>query len=387
MKRVLLVVPFNYGTIGLCSLNLYKAFLKREDVQVKCVVVHKSRNGYSEYEDCDGCSIGEVPLIKKLFAGFAQIKWLSGIKREFNPDITISTLFGCSTISVLSGGSDKKIGIFHSPHQQVRCKGLLYYWYTLLQYTFVYSRLDKLFCVSEEVRDSIVNSFKSIDANKVKVVYNIHDIEHIKKKSEEPIEAEYANLLDNPTILYCGRLDNNKAPIRLIDAFAKAEKPLNAQLVIMGKDYENLWPNLSKVVKDYGLSENVHYIGPKSNPYKYMKKAVALCSCSYSEGLPGVIIESLLLGRPVVTTNSSRGIWEIFSVSDEYNKNLSDIFHTSCGCITSNLSHGNSSMYETDICNLANALNFVLHNDFSNIEFKFEEQVGDHCLDIYLENL
>ena len=78
---------------------------------------------------------------------------------------------------------------------------------------------------------------------------------------------------------------------------------------------------------------------------------------------------------------------DIFSVSDEYNKNLSDIFHTSCGCITSNLSHGNSSMYEMDICNLANALNFVLHNDFSNIEFKFEEQVGDHCLDIYLENL
>lgn len=387
MKRVLLVVPFNYGTIGLCSLNLYKAFLKRKDVQIKCVVVHKAKNGYSEYDECEGCSSGEVTLIKKIFAGITQIKWLHTIKKEFNPDITISTLFGCSTVSVLSGGSDKKIGIFHSPHQQVRSKGLLYYWFTLLQYIFVYSRLDRLFCVSEGVRDSIVTSFKGIDAKKVKVVYNIHDIENIRKKSEEPIEADFTDIFENPTILYCGRLDKNKAPNRLIDAFAEAEKPQDAQLVIMGKDYDNLWPSLSKVVYDYGLSKNVHYIGEHSNPYKFMKLATALCSCSYSEGLPGVIIESLLLGRPVVTTNSSRGIWEIFSIADKYNENLADVLKTNCGCITSNLSHRDTNFYELDVSNLARALTFVLNNNYSNIDFNFEEKVGDCCLDNFLVNL
>ena len=39
-KRILIVVPYNNGTIGMCSRNLYVVMKEREDIDVKAVVVH-----------------------------------------------------------------------------------------------------------------------------------------------------------------------------------------------------------------------------------------------------------------------------------------------------------------------------------------------------------
>ena len=103
-KRILIVAPYNRGTIGLCSLNIYKALQKRNDIIVKCVIVHKYKNGYAEFEDCEGCVENASSGLKRVFACYLQTKWLCKIKKEYRPNITISTLFGCTTISILSGG-------------------------------------------------------------------------------------------------------------------------------------------------------------------------------------------------------------------------------------------------------------------------------------------
>ncbi len=146
-KKVLLLVAGDNGTIGSCSLNLYEALKAAPGVEVKCVIIHHFADGYSGFSDAEyyggDSSIGD------------QIKWLKGVKRDYRPDVTVSTLFGVSTLSVLSGGNDKKVGIFHSPHTQIKAFGMKQYMLTLLQYSFLYPRLDKLCCVSSEVRDSL----------------------------------------------------------------------------------------------------------------------------------------------------------------------------------------------------------------------------------------
>ena len=224
MKRILIVAPYNRGTIGLCSLNIYKALQKRSDIIVKCVIVHKYKNGYAEFEDCEGC-VKSVSLgVKKVVACYIQTKWLHKIKKEYRPDITISTLFSCTTISILSGGKDKKIGIFHSPHTQAKGTGWLNYQVTLLLYKYLYPRLDCIYCVSNEVKRSIIESFKTISPSKVEVVYNIHDKDNIRAKSKEPLSMEEQSIFSKPVILYCGRLDKNKAPDRLLKAFALQRK-------------------------------------------------------------------------------------------------------------------------------------------------------------------
>ena len=378
MKRILIVAPYNRGTIGLCSLNIYKALQKRSDITVKCVIVHKFKNGYAELEDCEGC-VESVSLgVKKVVACYIQTKWLHKIKKEYRPDITISTLFSCTTISILSGGKDKKIGIFHSPHTQAKETGWLNYQVTLLLYKYLYPRLDCIYCVSNEVKRSIIESFKTISPSKVEVVYNIHDKDNIRAKSKEPLSTEEQSIFSKPVILYCGRLDKNKAPDRLLKAFAlQKKKTTDLQLVIIGKDFDGLWKPLKQYAEQVGILDSVHYWGQQANPYKYMKYAKVLVSCSYSEGLPGVLIESLLLNTPVITTNSSEGVWEILSCANDYQPQLKGVYVTGKGIITSNLSCKDRSEYDNDIQTLSNAIEQIMIPGTCTAPFFFEEKISE----------
>lgn len=353
IKKVLLLVAGDNGTIGSCSLNLYEAIKSVRQYEVKCAIVHHFENGYDGFKDA-------LYFDKENKGGLLeQIKWLKCIKDTFSPDVTISTLFGVTTLSVLSGGKDKKIGIFHSPHQQMKAEGIARYSIALAQYAFLYPMLDKLCCVSEEVKKSL-SAFPWIKDDKKQVVYNVHNIERIITKSKEELsDIAEQEIFSYPTIVYCGRLDRNKAPMRAIEAFAKAQRPQNAQLVFIGDDQENLRPELEKAAKRLNIDSQIHFWGRKVNPYKYIGRSSALISSSYSEGLPGVMIEALSLGVPVVTTNSSKGIWEIFSASDKYDKNLVGLFESYCGIISSNISFRNPQKYQTDIENLASAIGKV----------------------------
>lgn len=367
-KKILIVVAGNKGTIGMCSRNLYLALQKQEDLEVKCVCVHRFPDGLPEFESIDYYSHkGRIGII-------GQIQWLRGIKRLFKPDITISTLFSTSFINVLSGGPGKTIGVFHSPHKQTKVFGTLSYLMTLFNYNFVYPFLDKLACVSEEVKESLA-VFPLIRKKKIEVIYNVHNADLIRAKAEEPLPNDDAVLFAHPCLLYCGRMDGNKAPDRALEAFALAMKTGNIQLVYIGKDESEMMDRIMLRARELGIDNKVHYLGRKSNPYPYMKHSVALISSSYSEGLPGVMIESLILGTPVVTTNSSKGIWEIFSCVDDYRKDLDSNYICDCGIITPNRSFTNKLFYESDIQFLSEAISKI-ENTSRCSSFEFEKKVS-----------
>ena len=375
-KKILLVIPYNRGTIGLCSLNLYKSLLKSATTEVKCVMIHKFGNGYDELEHCEYCIKGGSHGLRRFIMPFIERKWLRKIKKEFSPDVTISTLFSCSTVNVLAGGKETKIGIFHSPHTQVKEKGKIEYLITLFIYHYIYPHLDYLYCVSNEVRNSIVNSFSSINLQQVKVVYNIHDKENIVNKSLEKLSEMEQEVFKYPVILYCGRLDKNKAPDRILQAFIRQKELFPyMQLVYIGQDVDHLWSSLHEEAINAGIGERVHYWGRQNNPYKYMRHAKVLVSCSYTEGLPGVIIESMLLNTPVITTNSSEGVWEILSCEGDYSSDLNGIYIAGKGIITSNNSFKLIEEYDTDIKNLSEALRVIQNESFEKVPFLFEKNI------------
>lgn len=371
--KILIVIAGNNGTIGMCSRNLYQALKQQSNLEVKCVGVHYFENGLEDFENIEYYKpTGNIILSK--IGLLSQIIWLRKIKKEFCPDITISTLFSTSIINVLSGNYGKSIGIFHSPHQQMKAFGKLRYFFTLCNYTFIYPHLDKLVCVSEEVKESL-KVFPFISKKKVEVIYNVHNAKLIKEKGNENIPEKEIDILSHPYVLFCGRLDDNKAPRRALEAFAYAQKPSDANIIFIGGEEKGQLERLMQKAKELGLDDKVHYLGKKTNPYVYMKHASALVSSSYSEGLPGVMIESLILGTPVVTTNSSMGIWEIFSCLNEYQKDLSLNYVADCGIITPNLSYQDSDKKDLDLQKLADAISIAWQ--FSKVNsFKFEEKVS-----------
>lgn len=337
-NRILIVCPSNKGTIALCTLNLWKALRQFSDAEVKCVLMHRLDNGLKEFEECEYYSAcAPKGGFRNITSLLSQTRWLKDIKKNFKPDQTVSTLFSCSAFNVLSGGKEIKTGIFHSPHYQAKAHGRFAYAFTLFYYKFLFPHLDRLFCVSNEVKRSIIESFPGIDPKKVSVIYNAHDIEDIRRKGAQEIEdAKEEEIFTHPTFVYVGRFDRNKAPERALRAFSALPADNDAHLAYIGGGNEDYQKELEEEATRLGISDRVHFLGHKSNPYKYLSKAKALVSCSYSEGLPGVIIEALALGSQTIATNSSEGIWEILSCTGDYHRNLKENYVTSAGIITPN---------------------------------------------------
>ena len=59
---------------------------------------------------------------------------------------------------------------------------------------------------------------------------------------------------------------------------------------------------LENLIQDSDLSEQVHLIGFKDNPYQYMKAADIYVSSSRFEGFSLAIAEAMILGLPVIST-------------------------------------------------------------------------------------
>lgn len=374
MKRILVVAPSNKGTIAWRSLALYKMLAQDKDICAKCVIVHKFKDGYAECEDFDYWDDAVQPLFRKVFAGISQIVWLRRIKKEFKPDTTVSTLISCNTISILSGGKDYKIGNLRGQMESIKNLGFFQYAMIWLQVKYLFPKFDKLYCVSAGVKKSIERNFPRFRKGVLEVVYNNHSFENIINLSKEVLSDEENMVFSNPTIMFCGRIDVNKSPDRLVNAFVSASIPDNYQLAFIGSANDEFKQKLLGIAKSKGMEHRIHFLGYQSNPYKFMARSKAVVSSSFFEGLSGVLIESLILETPVITTNSSVGAWEIMSSIEEYDDSLGGIFRTEDGWIVSNLAAKDASKYEVDVCNMAKAIEEMAVSDLK-VKFRFKELI------------
>jgi len=102
-----------------------------------------------------------------------------------------------------------------------------------------------------------------------------------------------------------GRLDVNKQFDQLIRQFNSSALPqLSTKLLLIGDGPAAA--ELQALIQSLNTTKIV-LLGAKSNPYPYMKNALGLVLCSQREGLPTVILESLSIGRPVVSFDCPTG--------------------------------------------------------------------------------
>lgn len=364
MRRILLIIPASQGTIPKVAFNIYKALTEQKDLIV--YVANLSPNGESGYP----------PNIEFKFTGkqsnWSKVVFLSKLKKRLNIDISISTLLGCNTLNIISKRKDKTFGIFHAPLHQTKKLGLFTYVKCLISYKFILNRLDRIFAVSQSVKDDLKRYVKK----QVEVVYNIHDFEFIKFLAEEDLTTEEKLIFENPTILCVGNLFISKGVNRLLSSFAVAKKKMDpsVNLVFVGADgKKNVPVEFVDYARELGIEKNTFFLGYQTNPYKYMKRCVSLVSPSYSEGLPGVLIEALSLGKKVITTNSSQGVWEILQCTDLYDENLDYAFETSLGYITPNLENREELNIQVLADCLLKAESFLSLNDNDFIAERFSK--------------
>jgi glycosyltransferase involved in cell wall biosynthesis len=172
---------------------------------------------------------------------------------------------------------------------------------------------EKLIAISEGVmQDALIIG---IEPKSIQVIYNPFDIDEIRQQSE----AHRVN--EQNYILHVGRFDHEqKRHDVLINAYKKSG--IQNKLLLLGDDSNETSEKIKQLVYDLGLQDKVIFKGYKSNPYPYIKNAIAVISSSSYEGLSRISIESLVLRTPVVSTNCS-GSSEI--LIDELSSFLSPI--------------------------------------------------------------
>lgn len=176
--------------------------------------------------------------------------------------------------------------------------------------------------VSEEARENFLKLFPNC---KEKVIYcnNLIDGEKILEKAEEPvIEAEEgsvkqqkdsdnlrANVVEPEpkiiTFLNVGRHDEKQKQLSKLIQVAEMLKQDGFKFKVLfvgdGQD-TNLY---KEMVKNKKLEDTITFLGKKKNPYPYYKISDCVVLTSDYEGYPVVFLESMILKKPIITTNVS----------------------------------------------------------------------------------
>ena len=149
------------------------------------------------------------------------------------------------------------------------------------------------------------------EKDKIFTIYNPVLTPDIYEKMEEVVDHPWINSWEKDTkiILAAGRLNVQKDFETLIRSVALVRKQVNVKLIILGKG--ELQFELEKLIQSLGLINAVDLYGFVDNPFKFMKKADLFVLSSKWEGLPGVLIQAMACGTPVISTDCPHGPSEI----------------------------------------------------------------------------
>ena len=211
-------------------------------------------------------------------------------------DIEVAFLEGIPT-KIISGSDNKDSQKIAWVHIDLKCNKESFNFYkNLKENKEVYEKYNSIFCVSETALKSFQDIFQIND--KTSVVYNIINKEKISKLSKEKIKLKSCFNLIN-----VGRLTEQKGQVRLLEAYYKALKQINIEthLYIAGEGEKR--EEIEKKIQELHLENYVTLLGNQSNPYKYLKNCNLYVCSSYAEGYSLVIMESVFLHLPVLTTD------------------------------------------------------------------------------------
>lgn len=160
--------------------------------------------------------------------------------------------------------------------------------------------------VSEGVKNDLVDNF-SVDKSKVFCVYNPFNIEIIRQRANEFVPL--TNKSDG-YIISIGRSCKQKRFDILLGAYAASG--IKEYLVIVGSNKIH-HDELKKLTKSLNIENKVVFISHQENIFPYIKNSKLLVVTSEYEGFGNTIIESLICGTPVVSTNCKSGPSEILT--------------------------------------------------------------------------
>lgn len=309
MKKILIVTHSISGGGGAEKiLNLMLKFINKEKYEVDVLEiknVNKTPPLYKGINYLGYIRIRNNKLIDKikdkiylfLLVFFPKIVYKKFIKKKYDVKISFNYLIPSFLINALNDDS-KKICWIHGSIENLDYKQynniLKKLEYKILNkfQKKVFEKANKIIPISKITKDSIEKIYP-FTISKLKIIYNGFDFKEYEI-TESIIKENY--------IVIVGRLEEGKNFALAIDVLNELVKKrkINISLKILGEG--KLRAKLENKVKELGLEKEIKFLGYMKNPKKIIAQAKLLLVTSFAEGFPTVIVESLILKTPVVST-------------------------------------------------------------------------------------
>jgi glycosyltransferase involved in cell wall biosynthesis len=171
-----------------------------------------------------------------------------------------------------------------------------------------YQWADGIVAVSGGVADDL-SRVTGLPRERIDVIPNPVITPALKAMAEADLDHPWMRPGEPPVAIGLGRLVPQKDFATLIRAFAKVRERRPARLLILGEGPERA--SLESLIAEHGLRRDVQLPGWVTNPYPFLRRASAFVLSSRWEGLPGVLIEAMYCGPPVISTDCPSGPREI----------------------------------------------------------------------------
>lgn len=268
-------------------------------------------------------------FILAIFRFFKRVILLRLIKKRFDIEVTVSFLEHANFSNLFSRVRDRIIVSVRAYKSACDSnKGF----YGFLSRVFIkqfYNSADAVVVNSQAMKYDLVDNF-GLRPDKVKVIYNMLDLEFVVKQSQEALPIEFESLFLKKVIITSGRLTRQKAQRHFFDVFKQVSKQVSSlKLVILGdgelKEYlveyaRKAGLKVFSVWEQHSISEDydVYFLGFRKNPFSFINKAKLFVLSSLWEGFPNVLLEAMAIGVPVVSADCYSGPREILSPTSDF---------------------------------------------------------------------
>ena len=303
-EKTLLQLVNNYSIAG-CD---------NSEIHVKCLfnkgnLINKLNDNVKFSFVFKHCFRGNIYFLKLFSPKFLFKRF---IKEKY--DIIVPFLEGPTTRIISGCNYDAKLlNWVHTSSNSVSVLAKSYRSKKELQKCYI--KYDKTVFVAETAQKTFLAQFPELADISCSVVYNPINTEEVIENSNESCEILFDKTEFN--IVSVGRMEKVKSFDRLIDVVSKLNKELDKRihLYLIGDGSQR--EVLKNKVKDLKCEKFITFMGFKPNPYKYVKQSDLYVCSSLREGYSTSVIEALVLGIPVVTTDCS-GMTEILGHNQEY---------------------------------------------------------------------
>ncbi|MFO1040116.1 MAG: glycosyltransferase [Geminicoccaceae bacterium] len=176
-----------------------------------------------------------------------------------------------------------------------------------------YPQADAIVTVSRDLADDLAR-FADLPRASIQPIYNPVVDSRLEEAARETPDHPWLAEGEPPVILAVGRIEPRKGFTTLLRAFAQVRERRPVRLVILGGMKNEAGGHeqaLLDLARQFGIEADLSLPGFRLNPFAYMARAAVFVLPSEYEGLPGVLIQALACGCPVVSTDCPTGPREI----------------------------------------------------------------------------